>query len=107
MPQRDRKQKKAAPSSTREQRQAWANKIEQQLKLLSLDRSCPPINDLLVKVEHFVESGEAETGSIKVPEISRRIDYVMSNRPDPKEPAMCLGHVNILYTGTKKAPTQG
>jgi hypothetical protein len=54
------------------------------------------------KVEHFVTTGEAEHGSIRVPEVERRIDYDMTNQPDPAVPTRARGRLAFVYTGQKK-----
>lgn len=87
---------------TREQRLAWSQSIHVQLALLGLDRTCPPVDEVMRKVEVFVETGQPQHGSIRVTEVERRIDFDMNNYPDPADPTKAKGRVDFVFTGNKK-----
>lgn len=104
MGQRKRKVKAPKPECTEQQRERMAEKIRMQLQLLGLTRECQPINELHNKLTAFVESGVSESGRIRVPEVSRYIDYVFNNHPDPADAEQARGSVRIVCTsGAKKA----
>lgn len=101
MGKKQHREKKPKVQCTREQRQAFADNVDVQLGLLGLTEECAPVAELKRELASFVESGQSVTGRIAVPEISRSIEYVLSNRPDPKDNKLALGHIAIRYLGKK------
>ena len=80
--------------ASKEQRAATLTDIETRLALYGLSRNINQIGELLEIVERFVEDGVNVNGSIPL-ETGQRIEYVLQNRPDPREPHKSFSSVII------------
>jgi len=80
--------------ATREQRAASLLEIESRLALFGVTRAIAQIGQLLDIVEQFVQTGERAEGSIAL-ETGQRIEYLLRNEPDPKEPHKSWSWVKI------------
>jgi hypothetical protein len=80
--------------ATREQRLNKLHEIETSLALYSLTRNIYEIGQLLDIAQQFVEDGVSVSGNISL-ETGQRIEYLFSNKPDPRQPNKAIGQVVI------------